>query len=197
MGGRAGGGASGGMGSRSRANVSAGVTERGYSQALTKAMLTKEDEIVRNPYETLAAFDANGKLLHTQIGHAIDTGLVAEGDVKGRFVTHNHPTNASFSRSDVIMASTMGTNELRARTPKYTYSLRPSSSKGWGASERKIKAAYTDAERRVTDWNRNYLKTYKGDKSAAYKRMLSVKNHRINKIMAKQFGWEYTWKTNK
>ena len=196
MGGRAGGGASAGMGSRSRTNVSAGVTERGYSQALTKAMLTKEAEIVRNPVETLVAFDENGKVLHTQVGVERNTGLVAEGDVRGRFVTHNHPTNSSFSQSDVIMASTYGTKELRARTPKYTYSLRPSS-KGWGVSERKVKAAYAEAERRVTDWNRSYLKGYKGDKSAAYNRMLSIKNHRINKIMAKQFGWEYTWKTNK
>ena len=53
MGGRAGGGASGGMGSASRSGGFArGETEAGYSAALARSVLKAEKEIKDQKYET-------------------------------------------------------------------------------------------------------------------------------------------------
>ena len=166
------------------------ATMKGYSAGLAKAMNAKESEIVRNTeFETFVAFNDSGEVKFTKTGTKTRVNNMAEGDVRDRFVTHNHPSNASLSKSDIETAVIGNAKEMRARTPNYSYSMkRPE--KGW-PSERKAKGVYSDAERSITTWNQQYIRNYKGDKNVAHRRALAVKNHRINKAFAARLGIDY------
>lgn len=185
--GRGHGGSRGGGGAK---GFQGDATMRGYSAGLAKAMNATESEIVRNTeFETFVAFDESGNVTFTKTGTKTRVAALAESDVRNRFVTHNHPSNASFSKSDVETAVIGNAKEMRVRTPNYSYSMkRPE--KGW-PSERKAKSVYSDAERSITTWNQQYIRSYKGDKNVAYRRAMAVKNHRINKAFAARLGIDY------
>lgn len=170
--------------------VALGATERGYTQTLAKAMLSKEVELKKNDFETTVAFDDDGNVTFTKVGGARRVSGISVSDVENRYVTHNHPTNASLSKSDVTSAIEGNMKEHRAAAPNFTYSMkRPA--KGW-PSLRKATSVYNDAENSITAWNQSYIRNYKGDKNVAHRRALAIKNHRINKLFASRLGIDYT-----
>ena len=208
MGGRAGGGA--GMGSRS-VGLQSGATERGMSRQLAKAVLDKENNIKNNPSESLHVFDDNGKETYqafSKPGRPYEVEYDGKA-VKDKVVTHNHPRalgktgvesfGASLGGADLTGMVRNNMKEMRAISPTYTYSMkRPKG--GWGVTEKQFTSRYKAAAKKLQNADYKFLSTYKGtDKQwwAANSRLESTFYHRLNKQIAKEFGWTYTKKKNK
>lgn len=200
MGGRAGGGA--GMGSGSRGSV--GRTERGMSRTLANNITAAEKGIRFNPYETLVAFDENGNEVYRVKGQQFSVRYDGKKTID-MFVTHNHPRSlgktglASFGNamSPADLKGMVAFNQagMRAVAPNRTYSMRRPKT-GWGVSYHAFSKKLSSIQDSVTKADRAFLKSYKGDKSLAAARLNSTYWHRVNKKVAKTFGWEYTSKKN-
>ena len=178
-------------------------TERGMSRSLQKAVLSKEESIRNNPSESLHVFDDQGNETYTARANPRTPYQVAYDtrEIKDKVMTHNHPRSLgksgyysvgnSFSPQDMIGAVHGDAREQRAVTPKYTFSMkRPAS--GWGATPLEVKARYTSVIRSINRKDKQYLSSYKGDRTQAAGRLSATYWHRVNKAVAKSFGWEYT-----
>jgi len=204
MGGRAGGSGTG-FGSRRGGGGKLGRTERGMSRTLAKNIVAAEYGIKNNPYETLVAFDENGNEVYRVKGQRYSVRYNGRMTTD-KFVTHNHPRSlgktgvASFgnSMSPNDLKGMVAYNQagLRAVSPNRTYSMkRPKS--GWGVSYPVFARKLSSIQSSVTKADRAFLKSYKGDKSVAVARLNATYWHRVNKKVAKTYGWEYTSKKNK
>ena len=186
MGGRAGGGASAGMGSGSR--------------GMASSLRNIESSIRNLPVEHAYVLDANDKVLDHLVG---DEGSV-EGNWdrfsdKGITITHNHPEDASFSNTDVWTGIRLNAKEIRATANGHTYSLKPGKN-GWGIPRGSLGALKFSAEHmgysgdyRAT-WQKTLIKKAKaGDKDVmtfVHSQLLKGQHYAISK-MAKQYGWTY------
>jgi hypothetical protein len=205
MGGRSGGG--GGLGSGSRSGIARGVTERGYSKQLAKEILDVEGHIKNRGVEHGFIFDDNGNILYSAVGNDHSVAL----DIKKSYnaiITHNHPIDGrqkgtpradgggSFSDADLKGVVASNAKEVRAVTGRITYSMkRPAG--GWGKSPTAVIRKYHQIEKQYYAEARKYYANYKGDKKAAWRRVQSIAGHVVSKKVAKEFGWDYTWKHNK
>lgn len=207
MGGRAG---KGGLGLNSGGGLKSGATERGMSQKLQKAVLDKEGRIMRNPSESLHAFDDNGKETYqafSEPGNPYEVKYDAKS-VKDKVVTHNHPRGlnktgwesmgSSLGGEDIKGMVKSDMKELRAVTSKYTYSMkRPA--KGWGVSAKQVEAHYKKLANSMSSKDFRFMSKYKGtfqQWEQANSRLKATFFHRVNKQVAKDFGWTYTKKKN-
>lgn len=194
MGGRAGGSGSG-FGSRSGgAMLQRGATEKGYSKELAKAVLTHEKQIKDKTIEHGAIFDDKGNMIYQNVG---TNGRVSinVSKVQNNILTHNHPAvdrkgkprrdgGGSFSDDDVRNTIRYNGKEVRAVTPKFTYSLkRPAG--GWGVSSHQAVKRYHAIEKALDQ-------KYKGQ----WGRYTRIDGHLVMKQLAKEFGWSYTKKKN-
>ena len=208
MGGRAGGGA--GMGWRS-GGLQSGATERGMSRQLAKSVLDKENNIKNNPSESLHVFDDNGKEIYqafSKPGRPYEVEYDGKA-VKDKVVTHNHPRalgktgvesfGSSLGGADLTGIVRNNMKEMRAIYPTFTYSMtRPKG--GWGVTEKQFISRYKAASRKLQNADSKFLATYKGSGKqwwAAASRLENTFYHRLNKQIAKDFGWTYTKKKNK
>lgn len=186
MGGRAGGGSAGGMGSGSRGG----------------ALSRRENEIKDSPFERMSIFDEKGREIYrNDKGDANSVSFRgAEGKMKDNIYTHNHPGDAdapqtSFSEGDYVAAVTYNVKEMRAVAHGVTYSLkRPST--GWGMVGKDkqgiIGVTFKDARQKVSARLKHYVMNYKGDKRQALARADRIMSHMVNKMVAKKLGYEYS-----
>ena len=182
MGGRAGGGASGGMGSGS------------------SSLRSLESGIRNLPVEHSYILDANGNILEHNVG---DVNRV-EGDWakyadKNVTITHNHPEDVSFSDADIITAINVNAKEIRATANGHTYSLkRPKN--GWGIPKGTLGALKLTGEymghsgdHRKTWFNDLIKKSKAGDSdtmSWVHSQLGKGQHYAVGKL-AKQYGWTY------
>ena len=209
MGGRAGGGASGGM----------GIGSRGRG-GLQRSLESVESSIRGLPYENSYTLDENGNILTSYTG---TSGRVVIGLPKDHIVTHNHPDvdrngvrrsdgGGSLSKKDLMNAIQMDMKEARAVTKTYTYSFkRPKG--GWPVEKgsfsngldwkngglkstpgmKKIEKAYSQAVKIVTGRLDKYVASQpRTNRKAASSRAFSVKYHMINKEFARLTGLDYS-----
>ena len=206
MGGRSGGGA--GMGSRG--GLASGATERGMSKGLQRAILDREGRIKDNPSESLHAFDDNGKEIYQAFSEPGNPYAVKyDGkSVTDKVVTHNHPrgvgktgwesVGSSLGGDDITGMVANNMKELRAVTPKYTFSMkRPKG--GWGATAKQVAAHYKKVAGRQSSRDWHAMAKFQGTNeqwNQANARLQATFFHRVNKQVAKDFGWTYTKKKN-
>lgn len=151
-------------------------------------VLAAERTIRGDGIETAFVFDRKGNVLKMVKG---TSNSVAIGKVpKDSVVTHNHPSNASFSPADIMTAIGLDMAEIRAVGKTYTYSLtRPK--KGWGDPAKAI-AEYNKASKEAKVEVDAFF--YRGiamglDRSKGANLLLP---HLEMKKFAKTMGWEYT-----
>lgn len=155
-------------------------------------MLAAEHSIRGNTdYETAFIFDGDGKQLKKIKGgkKSVDIGKPPKDSI----ITHNHPSNVSFSTADVITAVTHDVKEIRAVGKTYTYSLkRPKG--GWEVKHPHnfIKWAMGEARRMAKEGTDQYYANGNGESRANSANMLLP--HLTMKLLAQEFGWEYTKK---
>lgn len=181
-----------------------GRTEQGYSNAMKKSILGTEGSIRMNKDESMHVFDATGKKLTTVQGKGARVSFDSRTIPTDAIITHNHPRalgrtgimsfGNSFSRADVTSAAVLNAREMRAVTPRYTFSIkRPKN--GWGDPV-KIDKAYRKIERDLIKENNRYINKA-SNRDRAYTRMTrseATHYHDIITRLAKQMGWDYTKK---
>jgi len=202
MGGRAGGGASGGMGSRSRGGGDASM--RHLSAAAQKSLKAAEESIRRNSVEYGVVMDEQGNIIWK--GTDNNEGSVHIGAPgANRIVTHNHPSQSknkgrdrlddggSFSKADIGYAVSANVKEMRAVTGKYSFSLkRPEG--GWNGGWKTNQQAFQKAKARVDRRLKKYYEATKKDWATAGRRVQTTYWHLVNKEFAKAQGYTYTKK---
>ena len=199
----------GGTGSSTwRSGGPSDTTMSGYSRTLAKAISGKEESIRNMPIEYGIIVDTKGNILSQNVGEAHQVQI--KGVWKDNIVTHNHPSGHSFSNVDLFNAAINDAAEMRAVGRNYSYSIkRPE--KGWGvdgthhgkevtrsgrvrdnASVRLMKGRYARAVDKVRTQRDAYIRNYKGDKDVARRRADAIFYHQVNRIFARQMGWNYS-----
>ena len=180
-----------------------GVTENGYSAQLKRAILSYEHQQRQEKNEAMAFYDDEGNLLNRVQGKA-DHVAVGKEDVPSDnlILTHNHPSalgqtsyrgiGNSFTPDDMIMAIKFKAKEMRAVTPSYTFSFkRPRG--GWNAKQTEVRRAYERAMTKVRADGEFYFDRAKMT-DVANERYMATYWHKVNKLVAKEFGWNYSKK---
>lgn len=196
---------------RGEARTVEGATENGYSAALKRAILSYEHKQRQEWNEAMAYYDSDGNQLNRRQGKKHDAVPVYDKDIpkdaNGNrrddiIFTHNHPDaigktgygsiGNSFTPDDMVMAVKFKAKEMRAVTPSYTFSFkRPQG--GWNAKQSEVRRAYEDAMRRVREDGEYYYGRARMT-DVANERYMATYWHKVNKIVAKKFGWNYSKK---
>ena len=190
-----------GHGSSRGSGPGRGISDRtmqGYSRTLAKAIAERENETRLKDVEHLAAFDEKGNMVYSVVGKknsvAYDTTQTVD-----KIVTHNHPGGGSFSPEDVVGTIANNEREIRAVSSRgYTYSLkRPAG--GWNVDSKTVERDYKRIYNSLKKSDRAYMDSamWKGMYMTAMPRATRTIGHRTMKILAKQYGWDYSkQKTN-
>lgn len=190
-------------GSKSRkGGVSKGRTEAGYTPKMMKNIVGIEQKYRGNRDETLHLFNANGDIIRSFGGKGASVTVTGYTFPQNTILTHNHPRSIgatgvksignSFSQADIKTAINTNAKEMRAVTPRYTFSVkRPSG--GWNCTEAQFNRAWNAANREVRAKGEYHVNKHKFSRSSI-ERAETVHFHRVMQIVSKKFGWDYTKK---
>ena len=180
-----------------------GVTEAGYSQALKRSILSYEHTQRQQENEAMAFYDDDGNQLQRIQGKSDHVSIRKDQvPAENLIMTHNHPAalgrtsyrsiGNSFTPDDMVMAVKFKAKEMRAVTPNYTFSFkRPQG--GWNAKQIEVRRAYERAMAKVrADGEEYYWRA--GQTAVANERYMATYWHKVNKLVAKEFGWNYSKK---
>lgn len=180
-----------------------GVTEQGYSAPLKRAILSYEHQQRQEKNEAMAFYDDEGNLLSRKEGKR-DRVEINKEDVprENLIMTHNHPSalsesgymriGNSFSMEDAIMAVRHKAKEVRAVTPTYTFSIKRKGDK-WGVTQAAVRRAYEKAINQVATQGQSYSDRI-GFSQTVNNRYTVTFWHKVNKLVAKELGWDYSKK---
>ena len=181
-----------------------GATEKGYNTKMVKNIVGMEQKYRRNKDEALHVFNSKGDIVFSIDGKDAQAVFDPNKIPANSILTHNHPrslgTNGirrignSFSSDDIRSAIKVNAKEMRALTPTYTFSVkRPKG--GWGVSADVASKAFADANRTVSKQGHSYL-TKTGWNESNIARAEVTHFHKVMKILAKKYGWDYSKKNN-
>ena len=188
----------------SRTYKGRGYTEKGYTNKMIKNIVGIEQKYRRNKDETLHVFNSKGDIVSSIGGKGARVIFNAKQIPANSILTHNHPRSLaekgikrignSFSIDDINTAIKTNAKEMRAVTPTYTFSIkRPKG--GWGVSVDEATKAFANANRKVSKQGHNYLNQTKWNESNIA-RVEITHFHKVMKILAKKYGWDYSKKNN-
>ena len=181
-------------------------TEAGLTDAQKTAILDREEKIRRNRDESMHVYNDSGKEVFFAQGEGPKVRLkrtelaAAKAALKDNVYTHNHPRSIgkigvrsignAFSPQDVNTAVWGDARELRAVTPRYTFSMkRPAG--GWGMTENQAKNLFAQAKRTVAGKGRDYLNKQGWDQTSQ-DRANALLSHQVNKefvrLAKKKYG---------
>lgn len=183
---------------------SMGATEKGYTAKMVKNIVGIEQKYRRNKDETLHVFNSEGDIVSSIGGKGAQVKSDSKKIPRNSILTHNHPLSPSargigrignsFSSDDIRSAIMVNAKELRAVTPTYTFSIkRPKG--GWRVSADKATRAFAYANMIVTNQMYKYLDQTKWNESSIARANV-IHSHKVMKILAKKFGWDYSKKNN-
>ena len=149
-------------------NTEAGLTEN------QKRTLNMQEEAIRTKRnEELIVVDDQGHVVAHDFGRGarVTASPQTQRNTKDNIVTHNHPRSigkrgvksigSAFSPNDIRLAVRDNAREIRAVTPRYTFSMkRPAN--GWGMTGDDVTRLMTIAQRNVTRKNKDYLRNIAG-----------------------------------
>lgn len=169
------------------------------------SVVKKEGEIRMNKkYETAVSFNKDGEIVLNKDGQSRHVAFTEEEcrRLKNTVMTHNHPSGwsfpeksirrigNSFSEDDILMAVQWDLSEIRAVTPNYTFVLkRPE--KGWGVTSDDFHKTYKSVNKLIREEGETYADKM-GYSELACDRAGIVHFHKVNKRLAKMFGWVYS-----
>ena len=180
-----------------------GVTEAGYSAPLKRTILSYEHQQRQEKNEAMAFYDDEGNQLARVQGKSDHVSVRKEQvPSENLILTHNHPAalgqtsyrsiGNSFTPDDMVMAVKFKAKEMRAVTPNYTFSFkRPQG--GWNAKQTEVRRAYERAMVQVRADGEYYYDRAKMT-NVANERYMATFWHKVNKMVAKEFGWNYSKK---
>lgn len=172
-------------------NNSQRITRSNWNSFTNANILAAEQSIRANNYETAFEFDSDGNLLQTSKG---GSGSVAMGVLKpNSIVTHNHPSGASFSKTDVMTSFNANLSEIRAVGTKRTYSLKRGK-EGWGDRSKLIPAisrAEIRTREKLTMHIRRGAAISEKEQKVRIRQANELHWHLVWKAVAKEMGYEY------
>lgn len=192
-------GKSGGSGS---SQGTKGATEKGYTAKMVRNIIGIEQKFRHNSDETVHIFTKNGDIVTTVGGKGARVELRGNNIPPNCIITHNHPQSLgasgierignSFSPADILTAVDLNAKEIRAVTPTYTFSLkRPKG--GWGVSVKEVGEAFIWARSTVDRSDKAYFSKV-GQNKISEARADVAYWHKVMKILAKKYGWDYSKK---
>lgn len=117
-------------------------------------------EISNQEFETLAAFDSNGRLLFETTAYESSSVSVTSDQLQqfwaedGALMMHNHPSGSTFSAVDLRAEAMRGTRRAIVVTDRFLYVLEPGK-RGWGSPERLFEAYTAYAEQYAIEAGQN------------------------------------------
>lgn len=172
---------------------------------LYASIVKREAEIRMNKrHETAIVFNKDGGIVLDKDGQSRHVALTVEecGKLKNTVMTHNHPSGwsypensirrigNSFSKDDILTAVRWDLSEIRAVTPNYTFVLkRPE--KGWGVTPDDFLGTHRSIDKSIREEGDAYVGKM-GYSESSCDRASIVHFHKLNKRLAKKFGWEYS-----
>lgn len=173
------------------------------SSEIKKSVVYKiEDQIKKLPYERGIIIDNNGSVVMNKGGFKTGVYFTPKEmvEMKGKILTHNHPTGADFgkndprykgfgfSKPDIELACKTQLKEMRAVSNGYRHSLEPPSS-GWDNKywKDKVAPAYQKYEDEVISEWKPLVSSGKLDKRIAHRDI----QHEVIKRTAKDLGMIY------
>ena len=167
---------------------------RNWNAQTPAAIKAAENSVKNNFYETGFIFDKNGRLLWSAKGDRSSVSIAGSGIKKGDILTHNHPSNGSFSAADIQVAQTHKLAEIRAVGRNRVYSLRPG--KGWqNYANEKVSKIYKSERIKAYKKVDGYINRGRSISREEYRRRLKnrhiIAQHLTIKAVAKEMGYEY------
>ncbi len=175
----------------------AAFESKGYSSAIKAA----ENRIYKDKVESAILLDRKGNTIFTESSNATNyVQFTAEqlAKMKDANLTHNHPSNSTFSGADISLLTYRELKTIRATGENRTYQL----TKINGDFPRnEFAKAFTEAYNRnksITDKEYNKIRKYQHTNPARYQReceSLSAKLNSLNsewlKNNSKKYGYRY------
>jgi hypothetical protein len=97
------------------------------SKKYTESIKTEEQKIYKDKTETAVLFDKHGNVLFRESSNATNYVQFSDAQLemmKNATLSHNHPSNSTFSSEDVGLFTGRGLNVIRAAGEKRTYQLK-------------------------------------------------------------------------
>ena len=176
----------------------AAFENKGYSSAIKAA----ERKIRNDKLETAILLDGNGNIIFTESNQATNYVKFTKeqlAKMKGENLTHNHPSNSTFSGDDIELLTYRDLKSIRATGEKRTYQL----TKMTGDFPRnefakKFAEAY-NKNKQITDREYNKIKHYQYTDPVRYDRECKKLNLKLNsmnsewlKRNSKNYGYRYS-----
>lgn len=176
----------------------AAFESKGYSSAIKAA----EKKIYKDKVETAVLLDSKGNTIFTEssgIENAVHFTPEQCAKMKGSNLTHNHPSNSTFSGTDISLLTYRDLKSIRATGENRTYQL----TKINGAFPRnEFAKAFTEAynrNKRVTNKEHNKIKHLQITNPVQYREECHRLDGKLNdmnsewlKNNSKKYGYRYS-----
>lgn len=175
------------------------------SREYRNCVANEEEKICKNNTETAVLIDKSGKVLFRESSGATNYVKFTKeqlAKMKGATLTHNHPSNSTFSSEDVSVMTNYELKAIRATGEKRTYQLECSNDMGLGEKFRDDYREAMKENKKITDVEyAAYGKLYKKGElsSTEYAEKVKGLNTKLNqlnsewlKYNAKGYGYRYS-----
>ncbi len=175
----------------------AAFESKGYSSAIK----TAESKIYKDKVETAVLLDNKGNTIFTESSGATNYVQFTPDQLakmKGSNLTHNHPSNSTFSGTDISLLTSRELKSIRATGEKRTYQLTKISG---NFPRNEFAKDFTEAYNRnkqTTDKEYNQIRKYQHTDPVRYYReckRLTAKLNSMNsewlKSNSKKYGYRY------
>lgn len=161
-----------------------------WAKEVKKELIRDEKSFANRNKEMAVIYDENGNYLFTKRGSEKEVEFTkAEGRrMKNGVVTHNHPSGASFSLSDINMMRMTEMAELRVVTESGVYYMR--APKKWPEKIKKESDLITELKNIRKETRKYYQKLFEDGKINEIERYWLSSDER-NRIFAEKYGFEY------
>lgn len=161
-----------------------------WSKEARKELLMDEKVLSGRQRETAVIYDSKGKVLFQKRGSENEVRFtIAEFmRLKGSIITHNHPSGASFSYTDIKLLRRSRAQEIRAATESGVYYMRqPARWDSRISSTADMKREYQKIRNSVRS---KYQALYEAGKITKAERHLLSSNE-YNKLFSEKYGIDY------
>ena len=177
-------------------------TEAGLTEAQKRTLSMQEEAIRQKKDEELVVIDDQGHVVGHDFGNGSSVSVSAQTkrNTKDNIVTHNHPAaigkkgvrsiGNAMSTADIRQAVGDDAREIRAVTPRYTFSMkRPAN--GWGMTREQAATLMQRAEASIKRKNREWLNSMDQWDDVRAERAGATHWDEVNKLFVKLAKKEY------
>lgn len=169
-------------------------TDKWAKEAKTE-LLSYESNIASRQKETAVVYDNDGKILFRKYGSESEVSFKISEllKLKGKVVTHNHPSGGSFSVGDINLLRIGKMSELRVATENGSYYLRYPEK--WNKAIDSKQKIQQERNKIISEIKGKYQQMYLDGEINKTQRFQMCSDE-ANRVFAERFGLEYGKETN-